>query len=445
MIASMMDFELPYSENVIDLFAPFADHAYAMLLNSSQSQQFKQRFSVFTANPNALIIVKDGLTHIFENGEHAISSLDPFALIKELFLRLNTKAAHTSMGYLSYDLAKRIHPIQPHATCDITLPEAVIGFYDWKVTVDHYDKKCWLTCNDFDTQSEVLNALNTAPQLKIPFKIDERFQANMSFEDYSRAFEQIQRHIYAGDCYEANLCQRFSATYQGSPWNAYQQIHAQNPAPFSAYFNSAHGSILSFSPERFLRVHEGFVETKPIKGTSRRHHDPLEDCRLAKALLNSEKNRAENLMIVDLLRNDLGKSCEPGSINVTKLFDLESFPNVHHLVSTITGKLKHGQHAIDVLRDCFPGGSITGAPKLSTMRIIEKLEPHHRSVYCGSIFHLDAEGNLDSNIAIRTLICSDNKVHCYAGGAIVADSTVESEYEETKVKVSKLIDILESL
>lgn len=446
-ISRMKNVELPYTDNPVEIFKHFAQRPYAMLLNSCRVQQFNQRFSIFSTDPKVIIMVKRNLATISKNGEPitVTSTTDPFNLIKQQFNQLNNKSAYIAMGYLSYDLAKHIHPIHHSTICDITLPEAVIGFYDWKITIDHHKKTCCLTCNDREALPKIHALLQSTPEQKTPFKINKRFRANMTFDDYSKAFHQIQHHIHEGDCYEVNLCQRYTATYQGSPWHAYEQVQAKNPSPFSAYFNTKQGAILSFSPERFLCVRDGLVEAKPIKGTSVRYANPLQDRRSAQQLLNSEKDRAENLMIVDLLRNDLGKNCQPGTIKVSKLFDLESFPNVHHLVSTITGQLKFDRHALDVLYDCFPGGSITGAPKLSAMRIIENLEPHHRSVYCGNIFHLDSQGNLDSNIAIRTCICNEHKIHCYAGGAIVTDSKLENEYEETRIKVGKLLEILENM
>lgn len=184
------------------------------------------------------------------------------------------------------------------------------------------------------------------------------------------------------------------------------------------------------------------AETKPIKGTRPRSQDPAQDKRNAALLKSSEKDKAENLMIVDLLRNDFGKCCEPGSIKVPELFALESFKNVHHLVSKITGKLGSGQHALDLLKNCFPGGSITGAPKISAMKIIETLEPHRRSTYCGSIGYFDRLGNMDCNIIIRSLLCCDNKIHCHTGGAIVSDSQCDAEYQESLDKVENILKAL---
>ena len=207
--------------------------------------------------------------------------------------------------------------------------------------------------------------------------------------------------------------------------------------------NMPEGAILCLSPERFLRVNNHQVTTQPIKGTSPRFANPEQDHHSAQTLLASTKDRAENIMIVDLLRNDLGKCCRPGSVKVPQLCALESFANVHHLVSTVTGTLEEGQHPLDLLRHCFPGGSITGAPKRRAMEIIDRLEPHQRSLYCGSMVYCDIRGRMDSNIAIRTLLCNQHKIHCYGGGGIVSDSSMASEYQEIQIKISRLLNILE--
>ena len=240
-----------------------------------------------------------------------------------------------------------------------------------------------------------------------------------------------------------NFAQHFSAEFEGDTWALYKKLRTHNPAPFSAYMNLPSGNILSSSPERFLKLVGKQVETKPIKGTKHRSVFAYEDKELAASLLNSEKDRAENLMIVDLLRNDISKSCESGTVNVPKLFALETFSTVHHLVSTISGRLDKNKDAIDLIEGCFPGGSITGAPKLRSMEIIDELEPDRRSIYCGSIAYIGFDGNIDSNICIRTLIYCNNKIHFFVGGGIVWDSTVESEYKECFDKASAMFKVLE--
>jgi para-aminobenzoate synthetase component 1 len=215
-----------------------------------------------------------------------------------------------------------------------------------------------------------------------------------------------------------------------------------NPAPFSAFLNYPHVQLLSSSPERFLKVKGGTVETKPIKGTRPRSPNPEEDMYSREALRESLKDRAENVMIVDLLRNDIGKNCAAGSVHVPALFAVESYTTVHHLVSTVRGRLAEGRHALDLLRDCFPGGSITGAPKIRAMEIIEELEPNRRGAYCGAIGYVGFDGAMDTNIAIRTLIHSDHGIRFWAGGGIVADSVLEQEYQECYHKAAAMLTLL---
>ncbi|MEO7726326.1 MAG: aminodeoxychorismate synthase component I, partial [Burkholderiales bacterium] len=255
--------------------------------------------------------------------------------------------------------------------------------------------------------------------------------------------KRVLDYIQAGDCYQINLAQRFAAPATGDPWLAYQALRVINPAPYAAYLNTPHGQVLSASPERFLKLERRRVETKPIKGTRPRAGHPRVDAELAAELKASAKDRAENVMIVDLLRNDLSKNCEPGSVRVPRLFDVESFATVHHLVSTVTGTLRQGHDALDLLRGCFPGGSITGAPKLRAMQIIEELEPHRRGVYCGAIGYIGCDGNMDLNIAIRTLVYAGGSVRFWAGGGIVADSRLEDEYQETFDKAAAILKMLQ--
>jgi para-aminobenzoate synthetase component 1 len=271
-------------------------------------------------------------------------------------------------------------------------------------------------------------------------------RSQLGLKQYQTAFNKIKHYIREGDCYQVNLAKRFEINAKGDPWHAYTLLRQQNAAPFSAFFSTPELTLLSSSPERLLKVHNRQVETKPIKGTRRRDlTDPIRDKALANELQQSIKDRAENLMIVDLLRNDLGKVCKLGSISVPKPFALESFATVHHLVSTITGSLAEKQDAIGLLRACFPGGSITGAPKLRAMEIIEELEPDRRGPYCGSIAYIGFDGNMDSNILIRTLAYNDDKLRFWAGGGIVTDSNVNDEYQEIHDKAAALLALIEQL
>jgi para-aminobenzoate synthetase component 1 len=286
---------------------------------------------------------------------------------------------------------------------------------------------------------------------------DSRLALRSSFTraGYLDAVQRVREYIFSGDIFQTNLSQRFDAPLHEPPWQLYRRLRARNAAPFAAFMelpDPAAGrvsrsrpgvTILSASPERFLHVDvTGHVETRPIKGTRPRGFGPEHDAALGQALTESAKDRAENLMIVDLMRNDLSRVCSPGTVRVPELFALERYATVHHLVSTVVGELESGADALDLLRAAFPGGSITGAPKVRAMEIIAELEPSRRGVYCGSIGYWSVTGELDTSIAIRTAVARDGRVYFNAGGGILADSSPEQEYLETLDKARGIIDAL---
>jgi para-aminobenzoate synthetase component 1 len=383
---------------------------------------------------------------------------DPFELLKKEIAPYQISKTELpfeggALGYFAYDLARRVEKLPSIAEDAEQLPEMMVGIYDWAVVVDHRLRRAYLVSHvkNAATQKEwpALCALFEGPSGSFDtsgFAVVSSLISNLTPTIYRQAFEKIQRYIQAGDCYQVNLAQRFSVRASGSGWVAYQALREISPAPFMAYMNlqDNHSEIevLSASPERFLQVYGDHVETRPIKGTRPRAVDAVQDRKNAESLQSSPKDRAENLMIVDLLRNDISKVCETGSVRADNLFALESFANVHHLVSTVTGTLKQGMTAIDLLRACFPGGSITGAPKLRSMEIIEELEPNRRGIYCGAIGYIGFDGNMDTNIAIRTAIYSHQEMRFYAGGGIVVDSECEKEYSETWDKASSILQLV---
>ena len=271
------------------------------------------------------------------------------------------------------------------------------------------------------------------------FGLTEEFKADIAKADYLAALKKIQAYLAAGDCYQINFAQRFSALCKGDSRSAWLALLAAHPAPHACYMDWGDGQVFGVSPERFIRVRGRQIQSEPIKGSVPRSADAMENEAHARRLLASEKDRAENLMIVDLLRNDLGQVCLPGSITAQPLFQLRRFSNVQHLVSTVSGELRAGVSPLGALLACFPGGSITGAPKKRAMEIIAELEPEARGFYCGCFFELDGEGNLDSNILIRTLQRQGEILHCHGGGGITHDSDPEQEYQESLFKVEKLM------
>ena len=356
------------------------------------------------------------------------------------------------LGYLGYDFGRRIEGLPEQATDDLGLGDAVFGLYAWALISDHQLHTSQLVFHPSFASSEQARvlALFQRPAWAVPedapFALLGPFRADIEAHQYADAIARIHAYIASGDCYQVNFAQRFRAAYQGEPWQAYCALRQACPTPFSGYLTlPGGGAVLSLSPERFIRVSQGQVETRPIKGTQPRGRSQQEDADNARALLDSPKDRAENLMIVDLLRNDLGRSCSIGSVRVPELFALESYPNVHHLVSAVTGELAEGKDALDLLLGAFPGGSITGAPKIRAMQIIDELEPTRRGLYCGSLLYLDVRGEMDSSIAIRSLLAKDGMISCWGGGGIVADSVWQTEYQESITKVQVLLTTLELL
>lgn len=442
---------LPYFEDSAQLFAQFASRPWAIFLDSAYPGSSQGRFDIMAYEPEATLRTWGNTTLIADAGGESSSEDDPFMLLKRMLgdplpaidgLPFNGGA----IGYFAYDLARRIERLPALAEAAEQMPDMAVGIYRWAVVVDHHLRQSWLVGHGLgdDLVADLTQRFSRVPQTEAAekFEVLQPPRANMSREGYAEAFGKIKRYLKEGDCYQINLTQRFSSPCQGQPWVAYRTLRRINAAPFSAFINLPDGQILSSSPERFLQVIDGKVETKPIKGTRPRKADPEQDSQQIADLATSDKDRAENLMIVDLLRNDIGKSCRDGSVKVPSLFAVESYATVHHLVSTVTGELAQDRHALDLLRSCFPGGSITGAPKIRAMEIIEELEPHRRGVYCGAIGYIGFDGNMDTNIAIRTLVHNHGNIRFWVGGGIVNDSVEADEYQECFDKAAALLDLL---
>jgi len=439
---------LPYHADPAAYFAAVHLAPGAVLLDAGRPQAQRGRYDLLSAWPVAEFLP----THLERGGDFlqrlrtALAGLGPASEPDTCELPF----VGGLIGYLAYDFGRRLESLPQQTVDDLALADARLGLYAWALISDHQLGTSQLVFHPSLAAGERtrLRRLFAEPdnQPVTPFRLEAAFSADLSEDAYRQAFARIQAYIQAGDCYQVNFAQRFRAPCQGDPWNAYCALRAACPTPFAGYQRLPEGgAVLSLSPERFLRLHHGQVETRPIKGTRPRGQTAAEDAALAEALLASEKDRAENLMIVDLLRNDLGRSCRTGSVRVPELFALESYPNVHHLVSSVTGELADNLDALDLLAGSFPGGSITGAPKIRAMQIIEELEPTRRALYCGSLLYLDVRGEMDSSIAIRSLLVKDQQISCWGGGGIVADSQWQAEYQESISKIRILMQTLENL
>jgi para-aminobenzoate synthetase component I len=446
-------FPLPYFTDSAQLFSVYADKAWAVFLDSGFPGSNQGRYDIIAAEPVCTLVTHGDITEITCNGRTIKSTENPFDLVKQQLLSFpsanldfeDVPFSGGVIGYFSYDLARRLEALPAIAEDAEHIAEMAVGIYEWAVIVDHHRQKSYLVghCDRQKRQALIqrFSQLPAAPSYHA-FKVLSAIESNMDKEAYVHAFSRIKHYLKEGDCYQVNLTQRFVADCEGDPWTAYQSLRKLNAAPFSCYLNLPEVRILSSSPERFLKLTDSAVETKPIKGTRSRKPDYMEDQQQIQELQASTKDRAENLMIVDLLRNDISKTCKNGSVKVPVLFDVESYATVHHLVSTVTGILAENRHALDLLKSCFPGGSITGAPKIRSMEVIEELEPNRRGVYCGAIGYIGFNGNMDTNIAIRTLVHSDNTIRFWAGGGIVNDSVAEDEYQESFDKAAAMLDLL---
>lgn len=445
---------LPYQPDSALLFEAIADEPWAMFLDSGRPAARGGRWDILVARPAAVLVTRGGETVVQERAGQWQSRAEPLTVLRQRLGPPSGPAnpdipfAGGALGYFAYDLGRRYLGLPDRADPD-PLPDMAVGIYDWAVLVDHERRQSHLVSPQRDPATaaawpELLDLFSRPPEARarLPFQARGPMTAGFSRAAYERAFARIQAYIRAGDCYQVNLAQSYAVPVTGDHWLAYRRLRLDNPAPYGAYLNLPFAQVLCCSPERYLTVRDGMVETRPIKGTRPRATDPGRDAALAAELAGSPKDKAENLMIVDLLRNDLGRVCATGTVRVPELFAVESFAHVHHLVSTVRGVLAPGADALDLLRAAFPGGSITGAPKRRAMEIIDELEPVRRGVYCGSIGYIGHDGGMDSNIVIRTLVSSGGSIRYWAGGGLVADSNAAAEYRECQDKGAPLAALL---
>jgi len=480
----------------VETVTRFLDLSYLLFLDSGSGiagpgeLQQLGRYSFLTADPARVICSKGRRTRLLVEGQWVSVPGDALGVARDLLAPFGAEPLAGMppfqggvAGYVGYGYGSVLERLPAHRFDDLAIPDVVLGLYDWVIAWDHQSGEAWVVSTGMPaagaarprrarerlemvkarlerppgTRGPAANGRGarepapatgrSAPSYPVP-DVDgaERLGLRSTFthRGYLDGVARVREYIVAGDIFQANLSQRLHAPLRDRPFDLYRRLRRRNPAPFAAFLDFADLSVLSASPERFLRLAGpgGEVETRPIKGTRPRGLGPMHDAVLGRALSESDKDRAENVMIVDLLRNDLSRVCRPGSVRVPELLALEHHPTVHHLVSTVVGRLEEGSDAIDLLRAAFPGGSITGAPKVRAMEIIAELEPTQRGVYCGAIGYLSPTGAMDTSIVIRTYLTLRGQVYFQAGGGIVADSDPELEYRETLDKASALIGAL---
>jgi para-aminobenzoate synthetase component 1 len=454
----------------LQAFRPFSEKWFSFFLDSGMDPEKLGRYSFIGSEPFLVISSFGSEISIIQGTEEKHIAGNPFDVLEQYLgiYKLDFSSSPVpfiggAVGYLSYDLCHFIEKLPRTAVDDLHLPECYFGFYDLVLAFDNLENKAYIISTGFPELrenerleraqkrlDEMKTTLAEIPSSEPEIHVNKAqspakpvaLKGGFTHQEYVDAVEKCRQYIIAGDIFEVNLSQRFETELNVDPFELYQRLRRINPAPFASYLGFDEVTVVSSSPERFIRLQGDWVETRPIKGTLPRGKTPEEDKAQAKKLLSSIKDRAENIMIVDLERNDLGRVCRYGTVKVTELAILEEFPTVFHLTSTVEGRLRDGKNRNDLLKATFPGGSITGAPKVRSMEIIDELEPTKRSIYTGSIGYLSFNGNVDLNIVIRTFLIKGNKAYFQAGGAIVYDSDPESEYQETLDKVRALIDAL---
>ena len=441
-------------ENIVDILR---DKNFPFYLDSGGYFKNLGKYSFFGFDPVLTFKFKNNQIDIFENSVSKSIKAEPFLFLKEIIEKYKTDKGSKRfpfqggfVGYLSYELGKYIEKLPDTRVDDYNMPEFYFGLYDVIYVYDFLENKFYIAGYNFGRNSEkkielYKKCLKKLQSAKTDFKIGKSLLSNFTKKEFKNIINRAKEYIYAGDIYQVNLSQRFHTDFSGDAYSFYKSFRRLSPAPFGAFLDYGDFQILSNSPERYLLIKDSHIETRPIKGTRKRGKNSEEDEVLIKELINSEKDKAEHLMIVDLERNDLGRIARFNTVKVSEFEIVETYANVHHMVSTVEAEINPIFHVVDCIKNSYPGGSITGAPKIRSMEIIDELEPTYRSVYTGSIGYISLDGDLDLNIAIRTAIIKDNKVFFQVGGGIVADSDPEEEFIETIVKAESFTKTLKEL
>ena len=434
--------------NSFELFTIFRDDKDSFILDSAMDKEKLGRYSFISSNPFKVLKYKNTDDNPLD---YLQEELNKYKTINNTHLPFIGGA----VGYLSYDLGNYIENLPRAAKDDLNVYDLYFGLYNYVIVIDHLEEKTYIATPDIDIEKEksileevesrIINADKSGID-SICYEKKEvepvKLNSNFTKDEFEKSVQKVKDYIRSGDIYQANLTQRFNGKTVLSSYELYRDLRNISPAPFGAYLNFEDFNILSNSPERFIKCIDRKIETRPIKGTRPRGKTKEEDLNLQEELRNSEKDRAELLMIVDLERNDIGRISKIGSVKVPELFVIEPYANVNHLVATVVGEVEDGKDSIDVIKATFPGGSITGAPKIRSMEIIDELEPTQRNVYTGSIGYIGFNGDMDLNIAIRTIVKKDDDVYFQVGGGMTWGSNPSDEYQETLDKAKSIMKAL---
>lgn len=447
--------ELTPYRSTAEIFQILGEERDSVFLDSSLVNDLG-RYSIIGRNPY-LKLLKDGDSFFINNIEETEITFEEYL---RKYLQNHKDENQTDLplvsgavGYFSYEYGRKLMEVASGEKDIVSIPDAVLIFYDLYIIEDCKEKRTFLIANGTETPAEELlqkteEKIQAGDQKKLSYindkdtSFDIEVFPNFKKEEYKKAVDDMIHYIIEGDIYIANMTQQMTVKSEKQPKDVFLDLRKNNPSPFGGYLDYEDFQIVCASPERFLRMKKGHVETRPIKGTRKRGDTPEEDLLMRKELENSDKDKSELLMIVDLERNDLNRVCKPGSVKVTELFTVEEYATVFHLVSNIEGELEEGKNFADLLEATFPGGSITGAPKYRAMEIIDELEHGRRNLYTGSIGYLTLDGDCDFNIVIRTALHKEGRYHLGVGGGITAESELEFEYEETLQKAKAVLEAM---
>lgn len=444
--------EMKPARGAAELYTYFAGTDDSVFLDSSLVNKLG-RYSVIGAVPY-LKLVKEGNGFYINGEKETTCSFETYlkTYLAEHKDKNNTELPIISgaIGYFSYEYGRKLMEVDSAKEDLVSIPDAVLVFYDFYIIEDRHEQRTYLIANGITKEAaKLLDEMETRINGKPVYMQNEsdteypiEVRPNFVKDEYKQAVDRMIRYIIEGDIYIANMTQQLTVKSDKVPLDVFYDLRENNPSPFGGYFDYGDFQIVCASPERFLKMQKGHVNTRPIKGTRKRGETPEEDMLMRTELENSEKDKSELLMIVDLERNDLNRVCNPGSVKVTELFTVEEYATVFHLVSDIEGDLEESKNVMDLLEAAFPGGSITGAPKYRAMEIIDEMENNKRNLYTGSIGYLTLDGDCDFNIVIRTALHKDGKYYLGVGGGITAESDLEFEYEETLQKAKAVLQAM---
>ncbi len=439
------------SLSAIEIFDMIENEPMSFILESSLYNEKYARFSIISSSPFEITEFTND-PKCFEKLEIIMNKYSDKKYEEHLPFHAG------AVGYISYDAGRYLEKLPETSKRDIDIPDIYFGLYNWAFVIDHKENIVYITTAEIDSEKEKeiidcrIDQIRDYENIKMKksFKDEKQnesiiLKSGFTKNEYIKTIKKIKEYIKSGDIYQANLTQRFTGETKRTASDIYKSLREVSPTIFGGLLNFQKVNVISNSPERFIRIKDRMIETRPIKGTCPRGSDEYEDKKLVEELKNSEKDKAELLMIVDLERNDLGRISKTGSVKVPELFAVEQYANVSHLVATVQGILDNGVSIFDAIKATFPGGSITGAPKIRAMEIIEELEPTRRNVYTGAIGYMGFDNSADFNIAIRTIVKKDEHISFQVGGGITWDSDSEAEYNETLDKAKSIIKALNAV